>query len=72
MGRGFPEVQFHYSGLYNVDGQGAYAGGNPGLREFTGRAEDKDRFKAPSLRNIALTATYMHDGSVATLEAVIR
>jgi cytochrome c peroxidase len=29
------------------------------------------RFKAPTLRNIALTAPYMHDGSLATLEAVI-
>ena len=29
------------------------------------------RFKAPSLRNIALTAPYMHDGSIATLEDVI-
>jgi cytochrome c peroxidase len=29
------------------------------------------RFRAPTLRNIALTAPYMHDGSVATLEAVI-
>ena len=29
------------------------------------------RFRAPTLRNIALTAPYMHDGSMATLEAVI-
>ena len=29
------------------------------------------RFKAPSLRNIALTAPYMHDGSIATLAEVI-
>jgi cytochrome c peroxidase len=29
------------------------------------------RFKAPTLRNIALTAPYMHDGSIPTLEAVI-
>ena len=72
MGRGFPEVQFHYSRLYNVDGQGAHAGENPGLREFTGRAEHKDRVKAPSPRSIVLTSTNMRDGSAATLEAVIR
>jgi len=30
------------------------------------------RFKAPSLRNIALTAPYMHDGSIATLAEVIK
>ncbi|MEQ1507858.1 MAG: hypothetical protein ABMB14_36860 [Myxococcota bacterium] len=29
------------------------------------------RFRAPSLRNVALTAPYMHDGSVATLADVI-
>ena len=29
------------------------------------------RFRAPGLRNIALTAPYMHDGSIATLDAVI-
>jgi cytochrome c peroxidase len=29
------------------------------------------KFKAPTLRNIALTAPYMHDGSVATLEEAI-
>jgi len=29
------------------------------------------KFRAPSLRNIAVTAPYMHDGSIATLEAVI-
>jgi len=28
------------------------------------------KFKAPTLRNIALTAPYMHDGSIATLEEV--
>ena len=30
------------------------------------------RFKAPSLRNIAVTAPYMHDGSIATLPEVLR
>ncbi len=29
------------------------------------------RFRAPTLRNIAVTAPYMHDGSVATLDAAI-
>ena len=29
------------------------------------------RFKAPTLRNIAVTAPYMHDGSIATLEEVV-
>jgi len=71
VGKGIPEVEFHNTGLYNIDGKGGYPKANPGLREFTQRAEDEGRFKAPSLRNIALTAPYMHDGSIATLEAVI-
>jgi cytochrome c peroxidase len=32
---------------------------------------DMGRFRTPTLRNIALTAPYMHDGSIATLEEVI-
>jgi cytochrome c peroxidase len=41
------------------------------LYEFSKRAEDVGRFKAPTLRNIALTLPYMHDGSVATLSDVL-
>jgi cytochrome c peroxidase len=67
-GKGFVEVEFHNTGLYNVDGKGAYPADNPGLQELTGHADDMGKFKAPSLRNIALTAPYMHDGSVRTLE----
>ena len=33
--------------------------------------EDMGKFKAPTLRNIAVTAPYLHDGSVATLEELI-
>jgi cytochrome c peroxidase len=32
---------------------------------------DAAKFKVPTLRNIAITAPYMHDGSVATLEGVL-
>ncbi|MGV3711242.1 MAG: MbnH family di-heme enzyme [Gemmatimonas sp.] len=71
VGKGIVEIEFHNTGLYNIDGKGGYPRNNPGLREFTQRAEDEGKFKAPSLRNIALTAPYMHDGSVATLEEVI-
>lgn len=44
---------------------------NRGLFESTHRPEDIGKFRAPTLRNIAVTAPYMHDGSLATLEAVI-
>lgn len=42
-----------------------------GLMAVTGKSTDKGRFKVPSLRNIALTAPYMHDGRFNTLEEVI-
>lgn len=68
----FPEIGFHNTGLYNVDGEGGYPADNPGAVEFTGNPSDKGRIRTPSLRNVAITAPYMHDGSIATLEDVIR
>jgi len=67
----FEEVMFHNTGLYNLDGKGAYPPGNGGVYEVTGIAQDMGRFRAPSLRNVALTAPYMHDGSIATLSEVL-
>jgi cytochrome c peroxidase len=46
-------------------------GGDRGRFESTARAEDMGRFRAPTLRNVALTAPYMHDGSVATQDDVL-
>jgi len=43
----------------------------PGYEGSTGLASDRGKFKASSLRNIALTAPYMHDGRFSTLEAVL-
>jgi cytochrome c peroxidase len=37
----------------------------------TGLPQDRGRFKTPSLRDVGLTAPYMHDGSLSTLEAVV-
>src|ERR1051326_2831668 len=42
-----------------------------GLGGITGLAQDEGLFKVPSLRNIELTAPYMHDGRFATLEEVV-
>jgi cytochrome c peroxidase len=67
----FKEIAFHNTGLYNIDAKGAYPANNTGLLEITLKPEDMGCFKAPTLRNIALTAPYMHDGSIATLESVI-
>jgi cytochrome c peroxidase len=67
----FSEVSFHNTGLYNLDGKGAFPPQNTGVYEITRQPTDMGRFRAPTLRNIALTAPYMHDGSIATLEEVI-
>lgn len=42
-----------------------------GLEKFTGKAVDRGKFKVPTLRNIELTAPYMHDSRFATLEQVV-
>ena len=50
-------------------GRGAWT--EPGTYEITHVSEDMGSFKAPTLRNIAVTAPYMHDGSIASLEDVV-
>jgi len=65
------ETPFHNTGLYNLGGTGAFPFPNRGLFEFTAKATDMGAFRAASLRNVALTAPYMHDGSIATLEEVL-
>ncbi len=65
------ETPFHNTGLYNLGGTGNFPPGNQGLFEFTAQASDRGLFRAPSLRNVEVTAPYMHDGSLATLEEVL-
>lgn len=65
------EIAFHHTGLYDLDGLGTYPSPNTGLHAITGRPEDMGRFRAPTLRNVAVTAPYMHDGSVETLDDVV-
>jgi len=57
-------------GFYNI---GLYAKDNEDLGRYriTLDSADISRFKTPSLRNVALTAPYMHDGSLKTLERVV-
>lgn len=71
VGKPFTDRPYHNTGLYNIGGTGAYPTPNTGVEAVTKRPEDMGRFKAPSLRNVALTAPYMHDGSIATLEEVL-
>lgn len=42
-----------------------------GLGEVTGRREDNGAFRTPSLRNVAVTGPWLHDGSAATLDKAI-
>ncbi len=60
----FTNQDYMNNGLYEV-----YP--DSGRLRLTGLESDRALFKVPSLRNIALTAPYMHDGSIASLEAVI-
>jgi cytochrome c peroxidase len=55
-------LAFHNNGLFSLD---------LGLFAQTRRKGDMGRFRAPTLRNIAVTAPYMHDGSVPTLRAAV-
>ena len=65
-GTNFSDGRFHNTALYNP-----YPAPNLGLFEHTRLLIDTGKFKTPTLRNIALTAPYMHDGSIATLEEVM-
>lgn len=55
---------------YSIRNNG-YESGDVGRMRFTTDSADYSLFKIPSLRNIALTDPYMHDGSFATLREVI-
>ncbi len=63
-GYNFSNYSFQNNGLYET-----YT--DAGRYRFTEKEEDRALFKVPTLRNISLTAPYMHDGSVKSLEAVI-
>jgi cytochrome c peroxidase len=58
----FSDHQFHNNGL---------SGNDPGRAGVTRLDSDQRKFSTPSLRNIALTAPYMHDGRFSTLEEVV-
>lgn len=65
------ETPFHNTGLFNIGGSGAFPEPNRGVFELSGMATDMGRFRAPSLRNVEVTAPYMHDGSFDSLEQVL-
>jgi cytochrome c peroxidase len=67
VGPNFTDERFHNSGVAWRDGRLQ----DEGRFAVTGRAEDRGAFKTPTLREVARTAPYMHDGSFTALEDVI-
>lgn len=73
----FDEPEFtrmnHYQniGLYNIGTDSLYANDDNGLYNTSNDKDDIGKFKIPTLRNIAITAPYFHDGSAANLGEVI-
>lgn len=63
-GFNFTNYAFENNGLYQHYN-------DPGRYRLTKDKNDSARFKVPTLRNIAVTAPYMHDGSLKTLESVV-
>ena len=61
---------FHVTGLYYV-AEDPVAHFDFGVFDVSSNPEDKDKFKAPTLRNIEYSAPYMHDGSLTTLDDVL-
>jgi cytochrome c peroxidase len=64
-------VEFSDGKFHNLGVDAAKKNPDLGLYAVTGNAEDWGRFRTPTLRNVALTAPYFHDGSAATLADVI-
>lgn len=62
----FSDFAFHNNGLDQAESLR-----DTGRAAITGRSSDRGRFKTPSLRNVAITGPYMHDGRFASLEEVV-
>jgi cytochrome c peroxidase len=71
VGDNFTDQKFHHLGLYSETEAEARPARDHGLREVTEIARDEGAIRTPSLRNIALTGPYMHDGSLAKLADAI-
>jgi cytochrome c peroxidase len=59
--------QYFHNGLVSEDEMDA----NPGRFKLTQNPADKGKFRSPTLRNIMVTAPYMHDGRLSTIEDVM-
>lgn len=69
----FSDFRFVVQGVpQEGGGKGTVAGDDLGRAEHTGSPADNYAFRTPTLRNVALTPPYMHDGVFGTLEEVMR
>ena len=66
-GANFTDERFHNTGVAWREGRLT----DEGRFAVTAKDDDHGAFKTPTLREVARTAPYMHDGSLATLEAVV-
>ncbi|MBK7181673.1 MAG: c-type cytochrome [Bacteroidetes bacterium] len=62
---------FNDNNFHNIGIDSIFAGQNKGRYNITLDSTDLGKFKTPSLRNVELTAPYMHDGRFSTLEQVV-
>lgn len=67
----FTDNAYHNNGLDPDEAFGEGEAESRGRGRVTQRPEDAGRFKTPTLRNVAVTAPYMHDGRLATLDDVL-
>jgi cytochrome c peroxidase len=67
----FTDQKFHNIGLDSDFSDERDEGVRQGRYRITFKEEDKGKYKTPTLRNIAITAPYMHDGRFNTLEEVL-
>jgi len=65
----FSDNTFKNNGLDSVDNLANFI--DPGYGEVTGNIFDNGKFRVPTLRNIEITAPYMHDGRFESLEEVL-
>jgi cytochrome c peroxidase len=74
-GRLQTDHQFHAIGIPQIGpgkGDGLYGHDDYGHEQVTGDPNDRYRFRTPTLRNVAMTGPWGHDGAYDTLEAVVR
>lgn len=80
FGLNLPDAEcFHCHGIGTLTGKGFFENGldpfanlvDIGLEKISGNPTDRGKFRVPTLRNIELTAPYMHDGRFQTLEQTV-